>query len=142
LPRGSTLPTAASKSSSPMLKSSTIEEELARCLEVVERGKDVVVVESFNNAIAPFSRALRLVDIVLLVAPGAVAIYDDVGKIARLVEGAVRRYGDRGFDASNVVAMLKPRRVEHIEPRASIGEASASLDRIADEILAAKGRSD
>lgn len=118
-----------------MLRSSSIEDELMKCLSIIEQGKDVVLIESFNNAITPFRKILEHVDALLIVAPGVVAIYKDVKGIAKIVDEAIKKYGERGFESIHILSKIKPNITKYIRPRTSIDEDDESIDFIAKHLV-------
>jgi predicted P-loop ATPase/GTPase len=93
---------------SAYLTSNEVAANLDKCLHALERGKDVVFVESFNDAIAPYGALLESVDAVVVVAPGKAYIYRDAGKVREVSQKAFERWGWTGFRTSYVFDTLKP----------------------------------
>lgn len=117
------------------LRSSEVEDELMRCLSSVERGRDVVVIESFNNAIAPFRSILNTIDILVVVAPSAAAVYQNIGEVLKAVEDAVNRYGERGFESTFILSRVEPSTTLYLKPRAGLDEHDESIDLLARIVL-------
>lgn len=117
------------------LRGRDIECELMECLKRIEVGREITIIESFNNAIAPFKTILSEADLLLVVAPGAVAIYRDVRKAAMAVDEAVKRYGERGFEAVHLLSKVKPSAVQYLRPRKAIDEYDESIEGLAKMVL-------
>ena len=117
------------------LRGRDIEDELMKCLKRVEMGREVTVIESFNNAIAPFKTILSEADLLLVVAPSVVAIYRDVKEAVTAVDEAVKSYGERGFEAVHLLSKVKPSEVLYIKPRRAIDEYDESIESLARMIL-------
>lgn len=117
------------------LRSSYIEDELMKCLERIEVGREVTVIESFNNAIAPSRKILDGIDTLIVVAPGAVAIYRNIRDVVRTVDELVGRYGERGFEAAHILSRVKPSATRYIRPRTGIDVRDESIEQLAKYIL-------
>ncbi len=117
------------------LRSSDIENELMGCLERIELGRDVILIESFNNAIAPFRRILDDIDVLLVVAPSIVAIYRDDRAIIKAVNEAVNRYGEKGFEAVHLLSRVRPSTTFYIRPRKNIDEYDEAIEQLAKAII-------
>lgn len=65
---------------------------LEGCREVLEEGLDVLIIESFNNAVAPYTRVVDLVDFYIIVAPGRLMLYsgDRLRNVYGILGGASR----------------------------------------------------
>ncbi|MEM1693451.1 MAG: hypothetical protein QXV81_07985 [Ignisphaera sp.] len=117
------------------LRNSYIEDELMICLERIEIGREVTIVESFNNAIAPFRKMLDGIDILIVVAPGAIAIYRDIEDVVKTVDELVGRYGERGFEAIHLLSRVKPSTTQYIRPRTGIDLRDESIEQLAKYVL-------
>lgn len=117
------------------LRSSYIEDELMKCLKRIEMEREVMVIESFNNAIAPFRKILDGIDILIVVAPGAIAIYRNIRDVVKAVDELVGRYGERGFEAAHLLSRVKPSATQYIRPRTGIDVRDESIERLAKYIL-------
>jgi len=113
------------------LRSRDIEDELLICLEKIGMKSDVVVIESFNNAIAPFRKILDNVDMIFIVAPTIVAVYRDIKDVLKIVDESIDRYGEKGFETTYLLSKLKPNATYYIKPRLNIDEYDESIDRLA-----------
>ncbi|MEM2024992.1 MAG: hypothetical protein QXW94_01720 [Desulfurococcaceae archaeon] len=67
------------------LSSPGVEENLNACLEKISRDSDIVFIESFNDAIAPYVGVLDKVGLIAIVAPGRVLVYNKTSEIRDLV---------------------------------------------------------
>ncbi|MEM2678726.1 MAG: hypothetical protein QXU62_08780 [Thermofilaceae archaeon] len=90
------------------LYSSSAVDNLDLCLKKLERGSEVVFVESFSDAFTPYGALLRSVGLIVLVAPGAVYVYTDVEGLRAAAEEAVRRIGLRGYSSRYVLRLARP----------------------------------
>ncbi|MEL9940019.1 MAG: hypothetical protein QW632_00870 [Ignisphaera sp.] len=101
------------------LKSASAEENIDKCLSKLMQGKDLVIVESFNDAITPYIRLLDKVANIFVVMPAAVAIYSDIVKVKNVVIENVKRFGELGLKAYNLLQYLPPDNVMSLMPRTS-----------------------
>lgn len=90
------------------MSSSSVDHDLSVCLERVEKGCDLIFIESFNDAITPYAGAIEKADLVAVVAPSRVLIYENPDKIHELLEKSVENLGVEGFRARYIVGKLKP----------------------------------
>lgn len=118
-----------------LLKNSVIEDELYKCLEIAEHGKDIVLIESFNNAITPFRKIINYVNILLVVAPGIIIMYNNVSDIAKALDKAIEVYGEKGFETIHILSMVKPIILKHIKPRINKLEDDEYLNQIVYSLL-------
>ncbi|MEM1526968.1 MAG: hypothetical protein QW775_05665 [Ignisphaera sp.] len=121
-----------------LLRKPEIEEELIKCLEIVEKERDIVLIESFNNALTPFRKILSKVDVIIIVTPTRAFIYDDIKEVAKALDEAVALYGERGFESIHVLSKVKPSSLTYIKPRLSLDENDEYLDEIANHIISTK----
>ncbi|MEM1645509.1 MAG: hypothetical protein QXL96_06530 [Ignisphaera sp.] len=121
-----------------LLKRPDIEEELIRCLEIVEKERNIVLIESFNNAITPFRKILDRVDLMIIVTPTRVFVYEDIKEVAKTLDETVVFYGERGFEAVHILSKVKPSISTYIKPRLSVDENDEYLDEIAKHIISIK----
>lgn len=117
------------------IKTLEIERELAKCLNVVEQGKDVVLVESFNNAVTPYTGILQYVDFVLIVTPTAVLLYEKVDDIINVLNEIVKKFGEKGFESKYIVSRVKPSEIMYIKPRLRIDEVDEVIDELALKLI-------
>ena len=90
------------------LSSSEAVLNLDRCLQKLEEGSEVVFVESFNDAIAPYGALLEKVDLVVIVAPGKAYVYRDAGKVRGAAQRAYASLRWSGFRSRYVFDSTKP----------------------------------
>jgi predicted P-loop ATPase/GTPase len=93
---------------SAYLTSNEVAANLDKCLRELERGRDLVFVESFNDAVAPYGALLESVDAAVIVAPGKAYVYLDARKLREVSRKAFERWGWAGFRTSYVFDSLKP----------------------------------
>ncbi len=115
-----------------LLKSPLIEEELNKCLDIVSENKDIVIIESFNDALLPYSTLRSYIDKVLLVAPGYIAVLNKESYI-RAIDESIKLRGEEGLRARYVFEKIEKDLEVYIEPRRSIEELN--LDNIVQKIL-------
>jgi len=102
-----------------LLKSQDVEKNLEECQRKVCSHSDVVIVESFNDAITPYPRLLSTVSAVIVTMPTAIAIYTNVEKLREVVIENVKRLGEVGLKAGVTIMKLPPERVLYLKPRGS-----------------------
>ncbi|ADM28584.1 conserved hypothetical protein [Ignisphaera aggregans DSM 17230] len=114
----------------------SIEKDLNICLDTIAKNSDIVIIESFNDAITPYASLLENVDGIVIASPGAVMIYRDVNKIYSLFRKVFEKYGSRGYKSMYIVNELQPDNVISIEPREDIHESviDKNLNQILDYI--------
>ncbi|ABM81049.1 hypothetical protein [Hyperthermus butylicus] len=79
------------------LSTASAAENLAACLTILDRSYDVVVIESFNNAVVPFAGLEGRVDYFIVVAPGRAIVFDGdkLRKVSEIVSGLVMLKTDK-----------------------------------------------
>jgi len=98
----------------PLLKlvnymfSSSVNEDLDKCLEHLEKNSELVFVESFNDAITPYHSVVEKAGLIAIVAPSRVLVYEDTEKIRELLERNTEKLGFEGFRAKYFIDKLKP----------------------------------
>lgn len=112
-----------------------IENELFKCLELVEQGKNVVLIESFNNAITPYIGILEHVDIMMIATPTAILIYENINEVLTTLKGVVKKFGEKGFDSAYIVAKVKPSEIVYIKPRLNVEEKDEVIETIALKVI-------
>ena len=90
------------------MTSSQVEEDLNKCLSVLEKDSDVVFVESFNDAVTPYGGLLDSIDLLLIVAPGKVLVYKNVAALKEALRAVFKELGSLAFKSMYVVNSLKP----------------------------------
>ncbi|MCS7111446.1 MAG: hypothetical protein RMI45_05595 [Ignisphaera sp.] len=118
------------------LRDGGIEDELMECLRRVEEGRDIVIIESFNNAVTPFRRVLDTINALIVVAPGAVAVYyNNIGDVLKAVDEAAIRYGERGLESVHLLSRVSPSATLHLKPRMSTDEYDDSIEQLVNLLL-------
>jgi predicted P-loop ATPase/GTPase len=116
------------------LHSLDLEKNLMLCLESVSKGSDVVLVESFNDAIAPYPLLLKIASMLLVVMPAAVAVYRDLEKIESVIRDATKKLGEVGFRTSVLMSRLRPEKLISFAPRAHELEPDEASDALVNAI--------
>lgn len=88
------------------MESASSEENLDDCLANIQRGNDLLFVESFNDAVVPYVSLLGKVDIIVVVAPGKVLVYRDVRSVRELVINQIKKHGWEGFRAKHIISEI------------------------------------
>ena len=118
-----------------MLTSNEISNYLSKCLEALCSRSDVVVVESFNDAIEPFRGALDLVDRVIIVAPGYALVVEDIDELRRGLKEAIAKYGVDGVRIEKVIEVAKPKlKVYELSFRLRPSDSDDAIARIAQDL--------
>jgi predicted P-loop ATPase/GTPase len=97
------------------LRSNESTRNLEECLNILARSVDVVVVESFNDAVVPFSSLLEELSYLIIVTPGYALLYTDRDLVKEAVNKVTRDLGDEGYRAKYLVERVKPSRVLYTE---------------------------
>ncbi|MDK6029170.1 hypothetical protein QPL79_07320 [Ignisphaera sp. 4213-co] len=113
-----------------LLKSSSVEENLDQCLSRVSSGKDVVIVESFNDAATPYIKLLDKINKILVIMPTAVAIYNDVAKAKGVIMESVKKLGETGLKTYNLLSYLPPDSIMYLRPRLSEVEYDEVFEKV------------
>lgn len=85
------------------LMSPRVEEDLNHCLKYIGRGRDVVFVEGFNDAVVAYTSLLEEADLLVVVTPGKVLVYENMKAIKYAVEKAVNKHGYEGLRTRYIV---------------------------------------
>ena len=93
---------------SEYLTSSAAVRNLSRCLQKLEEGKDIVFVESFNDAVAPYGALLERIDKLVVVAPGKAYVYCDARNVRKAARRIFESLGWAGFRTRYIFDSLKP----------------------------------
>jgi predicted P-loop ATPase/GTPase len=118
------------------LRTLEIENELTKCLDIIEQGKNITIIESFNNAIAPYARILKYIDIILIVAPSTIIVYEDnTNQILSILTKLINKIGEKSFETINLITNIKPTKILQIKPRLNINENDEVLNSLALKIL-------
>ncbi len=117
------------------IQSNDAEKLLDACLEDLKMNSDLVIVESFNDAITPSISILKHVDMLLVVAPGHVLIYDSVNDILDVLRVEVSTRGTEGYRTPYVLRHLKAKALLDLEPVTSIKEVPKAPSRILEFLL-------
>jgi len=89
------------------LTSNTSVEELQNCFRKISEGRDFVIVESFNDSIAPYMSVLDEASAIIVVAPGRAYMYR-AHEVKERLKISIQKHGELGFRSTNVINYLKP----------------------------------
>ncbi|MCS7108625.1 MAG: hypothetical protein RMH77_01975 [Sulfolobales archaeon] len=103
-----------------MLKQPWIDDNLNLCLKRRCEGKDVILVESFNDAFIPYISLLEHLNGVISIGHGYTILFDDLPRIRKLVKEVISDLGEEGLKSSNIVDKLNPSSIIEIPPRVSV----------------------
>ena len=117
------------------IQSRDVERLLESCLEELKMDSDLVIVESFNDAIIPFFSLLKHLELLIVVSPGHILVYDSIDKIVDIVKAEISLHGVEGYRAFHIIKHLQPREVIDLEPIESIEMEQRSAKKILDMIL-------
>ena len=118
------------------LRSRDTERALLRALDTLERRSDVVVVESFNDAVVPYIAIAPRLSMVIAVAPGWAGVYTDIEGLVRSIETEIGLRGEEGLRAPYPLSRLRPIASIEIPPARSMAEYDQrALSRIVDIIV-------
>jgi len=121
----------SSSSTSELLKYLRSEESnrnLEECLNSLSRGVDVIIVESFNDAVVPFSSLIDKLSSLIIVTPGYTLLYTDRDLVKEAVNKATRELGEEGYRAKYLVEQVKPSKVLYTEILAEPTTSKAHLE--------------
>jgi predicted P-loop ATPase/GTPase len=90
------------------LTSSLVEEDLDYCLKTVSAGKDFVFVEGFNDTVTPYLKLLNTANVLVVVAPSKVLVYENMDHVREVINKATSKLGFEGFRTRYVVKELEP----------------------------------
>ena len=93
------------------LTAPSISEELDVCLDRVSIGKDLVFIESFNDAVAPYMGGLFKASVLVIVAPSKILVYCDLHEVREFVKILTEKMGWSGYRSRYIVASFKPIKV-------------------------------
>ncbi len=117
------------------IQSEDTEKLLEACLEDLKMNSDLVIVESFNDAIAPSISILKHVDVLLVVTPGHVLVYDSVSSILDALRVEISTRGAEGYRTPYILRHLKAKALLDLEPVASIEEVPETPRRVLEFLL-------
>ena len=121
-----------------LLRSRAIEDRVLRCLDAFTQGASIVIIESFNDALAPLPTLVRSIDAFILAGLGVVAVYRDVDRVRKALEAELALRGEEALRASYVLNHVEPTLVIEIDFVSNVRELarSPSINRLLDYLLA------
>ncbi len=94
--------------------------ELSYCLEELAEGRDLVLVESFNNAVLPYMDLRNSVSKIVVVSAGKALIYDNPREVWRVIDEGLKEDVLRPLMTDYFIRRVKPSSIVGIKPRRSI----------------------
>lgn len=91
-----------------LIETSAIEEDLETCFNNIAGNTDVLFIESFNDAIAPYIGLLDHIDYLIVVSPGRAFLYDDIHTIKGILKEYTKNLGVEGLRARWIVEKIEP----------------------------------
>lgn len=117
------------------IQSKDVEKLLESCLEDLKMNSDLVIVESFNDAIIPFFSLLKHLKLLIVVSPGHILIYDSIDRIVDIMKVEISLHGVDGYRACHIIKHLQPKEVIDLEPIESIEIGQRSAEKILNMVL-------
>lgn len=103
-----------------LLTSREISIELNYCLEELAGESDLVLVESFNNAVLPYVDLRSSVGKIVVVSVGKALIYDDPREVWKIIDEGLKEGALQPLVTEYFVERIKPSVVIDIRPRKDI----------------------
>jgi len=103
-----------------LLTSREISIELNYCLEELAGESDLVLVESFNNAVLPYIDLRSSVRKIVVVSVGKALIYDDPGEVWKVIDEGLKEEALQSLITEYFVGRIKPSIVVDIRPRKDV----------------------
>ena len=118
-----------------LLRSEDTAKNLDICYSRIARDSDVVLIESFNDALTPYLTLLDIAESIVVVMPTAIAIYLNVSNVKRVVEENMRRFGESGLRTQYLLSSLLPDKVMHLKVRRCEDEEDEVFNELTKLIL-------
>ncbi len=94
--------------------------ELSYCLEELAEGSDLILVESFNNAVLPYMDLRNSVSKIVVVSTGKALIYDNPVEVWRVIDEGLKEEALRPLITEYFVGRVKPSAIIDTRPRRNI----------------------
>jgi len=118
------------------LRSRATEMALLRMLDTLEKRSDIVVVESFNDAVVPYIAIAPRLSILIAVAPGWVGVYTEIGELIRSIETEIGLRGEEGLRSPYPLSRLRPAASIEIPPARTMADYDQkAVSRLVDIIV-------
>jgi predicted P-loop ATPase/GTPase len=110
------------------LRSEDLTRNLNICLNELSNNVDLVLVESFNDAVVPYTNLLDKLNMLIVVTPGRVLFYDESDKLKNAITNTSTSLGEEGYRARYLVKQVKPTRIFSIELQIEPGVTETHLE--------------
>lgn len=105
-------------------------EDLDYCMAELSRGADLLLVESFNDAISPYPGVLSAASALIVIAPGKAIVYEDMNRVRKAVEELAARAGQEGLRARRLFNEVPYSFAIDIEPAREPAAGPSHIDLI------------
>jgi len=109
-----------------LLKSRRIEDRICECINRVSESADVLIVESFNDALVPILRLISYIELFVLCAVGSVALYRNSDALIRALELEVAMRGEEALRTQFALSRVRPEAVLELDFVNSVDELTSS----------------
>ncbi|MEM1541301.1 MAG: hypothetical protein QW101_02080 [Ignisphaera sp.] len=115
-----------------LLQSKEVDDKLSTCLEMLTKGNDAVLIESFNNSLIPYMGLIKEeIDLLFVVYPSVVLIYrSSIKDLMRFVTQNIHIYGGKALVTDVLVNNFKYDKYYVLKPRVSIYDNDEIFDDI------------
>jgi predicted P-loop ATPase/GTPase len=110
------------------LRSEDLTRNLNICLNELSNNVDLVLVESFNDAVIPYTNLLDKLNMLIVVTPGRVLFYNESDKLKNAITNTSTSLGEEGYRARYLVKQVKPTRIFSIELQIEPGVTETHLE--------------
>jgi len=110
------------------LRSETLTKNLDMCLEELSSNVDLILIESFNDAVVPYTSLLDKLNILIVVTPGRVLLYTESDKLKSAITKSFTSLGEEGYRTRYLVKQVKPIRVFSTELQIEPGVTETHLE--------------
>jgi len=122
------------------LRSETLTRNLNVCLEELSSSVDLTIVESFNDAVIPYTSLLDKLNTLIVVTPGRILLYSESDQLKRTISNNFATLGEEGYRARYLVKQVKPTRVfsSRLQLEPGVTETHLELARIISSLVRAR----
>jgi len=119
------------------LRSEILTRNLNLCLEELSSSVDLIIVESFNDAVIPYTSLLDKLNTLIIVTPGRVLLYSESDQLKRTISNNFATLGEEGYRARYLVKQVKPTRVfsSRLQIEPGVTETHLELARIISSLV-------
>lgn len=105
------------------ISSHICEKMLSVCMDIISKPSDILIIESFNDSIAPFGRALTDSDYIFIIVPTMLYVYKNGEELIDFIEREYNKIGMEALRTNIVVRNLRPYMSLELKPNESPTEA-------------------